>query len=600
MENGGHALVVYDDLSKQAEAYRQMSLLLRRPPGREAYPGDVFYLHSRLLERAAKLSDERGAGSLTALPIIETKAGDVSAYIPTNVISITDGQIYLQDDLFKSGIRPAVDVGISVSRVGSAAQIKAMKTAVGTLKSDLQQFRELQAFAAFGSDLDALSRAQLDRGVRLTELLKQGLNSPMPVQEQVVSIYAGTNGYLDPITVEDVRRFENELHRMVPLAPRRPARRHRQDGQHRRHGRVPGGAQGLCGAVPVVSCRRRRADARGSGRGHAAPGRHRLHVARRRNRARGLIVRCPVAKNASFADASRASSRPRRSRARWNSSPRPAWSRRNNARSAARPYSRQITQVIEHLAAGGTTIDHPLLNQTDDVQKVAFVVITSDRGMAGAYNSAVIRATERELMAHREAGRDYELILIGRKAESYFRFRHYRIEASFTGVSDTPNYENAREIAELVADKFISGQVQRVELDLHRIRVAGQPAGRDAPLSPAREHGVRRGGRFGARRVGGCRRVRTVSPGLLAALLPRYVEARLFGAMLEGAASEHASRQRAMKAATDNADELQTKLTRQMNRARQDAITTEIMEIVSGAEALRGDDIEALIELAET
>jgi F-type H+-transporting ATPase subunit alpha len=211
MENGGHALVVYDDLSKQAEAYRQMSLLLRRPPGREAYPGDVFYLHSRLLERAAKLSDERGAGSLTALPIIETKAGDVSAYIPTNVISITDGQIYLQDDLFKSGIRPAVDVGISVSRVGSAAQIKAMKTAVGTLKSDLQQFRELQAFAAFGSDLDALSRAQLDRGVRLTELLKQGLNSPMPVQEQVVSIFAGTNGYLDPIEVSDVRRFENEL-----------------------------------------------------------------------------------------------------------------------------------------------------------------------------------------------------------------------------------------------------------------------------------------------------------------------------------------------------------------------------------------------------
>lgn len=173
MDNGEHALVVYDDLSKQAEAYRQMALLLRRPPGREAYPGDVFYLHSRLLERAAKLSDELGAGSLTALPVIETKAGDVSAYIPTNVISITDGQIFLQDDLFKSGVRPAVDVGISVSRVGSAAQIKAMKTAVGTLKSDLQQFRELESFAAFGSDLDAVSQAQLDRGYRLTELLKQ-------------------------------------------------------------------------------------------------------------------------------------------------------------------------------------------------------------------------------------------------------------------------------------------------------------------------------------------------------------------------------------------------------------------------------------------
>jgi F-type H+-transporting ATPase subunit alpha len=211
MDNGEHALVVYDDLSKQAEAYRQMALLLRRPPGREAYPGDVFYLHSRLLERAAKLSDELGAGSLTALPVIETKAGDVSAYIPTNVISITDGQIFLQDDLFKSGVRPAVDVGISVSRVGSAAQIKAMKTAVGTLKSDLQQFRELESFAAFGSDLDAVSQAQLDRGYRLTELLKQGINSPMKVEEQVVSLFAGTQGYLDNIPVEDVSRFENGL-----------------------------------------------------------------------------------------------------------------------------------------------------------------------------------------------------------------------------------------------------------------------------------------------------------------------------------------------------------------------------------------------------
>jgi F-type H+/Na+-transporting ATPase subunit alpha len=211
MENGQHALVVYDDLSKQAEAYRQLSLLLRRPPGREAYPGDVFYLHSRLLERAAKLNDERGAGSLTALPVIETKAGDVSAYIPTNVISITDGQIYLQDDLFKSGVRPAVDVGISVSRVGGAAQIKAMKGVSGTLKLDLAQFRELEAFATFGSELDAVSKAQLERGARLVELLKQGLHAPMPVEEQVVSIYAGTNGYLDDIETSAVKAFETGL-----------------------------------------------------------------------------------------------------------------------------------------------------------------------------------------------------------------------------------------------------------------------------------------------------------------------------------------------------------------------------------------------------
>lgn len=211
MDNSEHALIVYDDLSKQAEAYRQLALLLRRPPGREAYPGDVFYLHSRLLERAAKLSDDLGAGSLTALPVIETKAGDVSAYIPTNVISITDGQVYLQDDLFKSGVRPAVDVGISVSRVGGAAQIKAMRKVSGTLKLDLAQFRELEAFATFGSELDKVSASQLERGYRLTELLKQGLNSPMPVEEQVIVIYAGTNGYLDDLPVADVKRFEADL-----------------------------------------------------------------------------------------------------------------------------------------------------------------------------------------------------------------------------------------------------------------------------------------------------------------------------------------------------------------------------------------------------
>jgi F-type H+-transporting ATPase subunit alpha len=211
MENGEHALIVYDDLSKQAEAYRQLSLLLRRPPGREAYPGDVFYLHSRLLERAAKLSDERGGGSLTALPIIETKGGDVSAYIPTNVISITDGQIYLESDLFYAGVRPAINVGISVSRVGGAAQIKAMRSAAGTLKIDLAQFRELEAFATFGSELDKVSQAQLDRGYRLTELLKQPQNAPMPVEEQVIVIYAGSNGWIDDVPVSEVRRFESEM-----------------------------------------------------------------------------------------------------------------------------------------------------------------------------------------------------------------------------------------------------------------------------------------------------------------------------------------------------------------------------------------------------
>ena len=211
MYQGKHVLIVFDDLSKQAEAYRAVSLLLRRPPGREAYPGDVFYLHSRLLERCAKLSDDLGAGSMTGLPVIETKANDVSAYIPTNVISITDGQIFLQSDLFNADQRPAVDVGISVSRVGGAAQVKAMKQVSGTLKLDLAQYRSLEAFAMFASDLDAASRAQLTRGARLMELLKQGQYSPYPVADQVASIWAGTKGKLDDVPLQDVRRFETEL-----------------------------------------------------------------------------------------------------------------------------------------------------------------------------------------------------------------------------------------------------------------------------------------------------------------------------------------------------------------------------------------------------
>ena len=211
MYAGKHVLIVFDDLTKQAEAYRAISLLLRRPPGREAYPGDVFYLHSRLLERCAKLSDDLGGGSLTGLPVIETKANDISAYIPTNVISITDGQCFLESDLFNQGVRPAINVGVSVSRVGGAAQIKAMKEVAGSLRLDLSQFRELESFAAFASDLDATSKAQLERGARLVELLKQPQYQPAPVEEQVVSIFLGTGGHLDSVPVEDVRRFETEF-----------------------------------------------------------------------------------------------------------------------------------------------------------------------------------------------------------------------------------------------------------------------------------------------------------------------------------------------------------------------------------------------------
>ena len=242
-DNGMHAVIVYDDLSKQAVSYRQMSLLLRRPPGREAYPGDVFYLHSRLLERAAKMNEEHGAGSLTALPIIETQANDVSAYIPTNVISITDGQIFLETNLFYKGIRPAINVGLSVSRVGSAAQVKAMRQVAGSIKLELAQYRELEAFSQFASDLDAATQRQLARGARLTELLKQDQYAPLSMEEQVVSIFAGVNGYLDSIGV----RGRDPLRGPVSRRDSRQGRRYSRNGPRGRRGqrRDRGKAQGL-------------------------------------------------------------------------------------------------------------------------------------------------------------------------------------------------------------------------------------------------------------------------------------------------------------------------------------------------------------------
>ena len=250
-DSSRHALVVYDDLSKHAQSYREISLLLRRPPGREAYPGDVFYLHSRLLERAAKLNSSLGGGSLTALPIIETQAGDLSAYIPTNVISITDGQIFLESDLFHQGVRPAINVGNSVSRVGGSAQIKAMRQVAGSLRLDLAQYRELAAFAQFGSDLDKSTQAQLNRGRRLVEILKQPQYQPLGVEKQVVIVYAATKGFLDQVPVEDVRRYEEDLYRYLETSAPACAERHRRQESHRRRGegRAGSGAERVQQAV---------------------------------------------------------------------------------------------------------------------------------------------------------------------------------------------------------------------------------------------------------------------------------------------------------------------------------------------------------------
>ena len=501
MENGEHALVIYDDLSKQAEAYRQVSLLLRRPPGREAYPGDVFYLHSRLLERAAKLSDDRGAGSLTALPVIETKAGDVSAYIPTNVISITDGQIFLQDDLFKSGIRPAVDVGISVSRVGGAAQVKAMKTAVGTLKGDLQQFRELEAFAAFGSDLDAVSKAQLERGYRLTELLKQGVNSPLPVEEQVVSIYAGTHGYLDGVPISDVRRFESELldwfrSREAADARRRYAQTGAIDDVDDFDARVKAFAdqfetsEAAAGTEPEAAeqgaeqttmvdaettlpeedlSRAEGLESSGSGtgtRGRTVPGGKERELRRRIGsiqstkkitRAMELIAATRVVK---------------------------AMQRAN----AARPYARLITSVIEDLAAGGAEIDHPLLRQAPEIRNVGFIVITGDRGLAGAYNTSVIRTAERQVHGPRVGGQGLFAVLRGPQVGQLLplpqlshRPRHVGVQRQPLLCRRPPHRRDRQRVLPV-------GGCRPGGADLHRVRVDGHPASGGAALPASDRH----------------------------------------------------------------------------------------------------------------
>jgi hypothetical protein len=349
MYDGKHVLIVFDDLSKQAEAYRAVSLLLRRPPGREAYPGDVFYLHSRLLERCAKLSDELGGGSMTGLPVIETKGNDVSAYIPTNVISITDGQCFLETDLFNAGVRPAINVGISVSRVGGAAQPRAMRAVSGRLRVDLAQYRELEAFAAFGSDLDRASQQQLARGARMVELLKQPASSPFPIGQEIVSIWAGTNGKLDDVEVGDVRRFEAELlstsgctsRSCSTSSPRRsrsrttwcpPSSRSSTSSRRsssrarrmpRRHRSRP--------ARGVVRTRGRPPLPRPPGRARTAPpttpsppGRPPLPAPASRRSSRW------VPSFASTGAGSVRSSRPRRSQRRWSSSPRRASSRRSS------------------------------------------------------------------------------------------------------------------------------------------------------------------------------------------------------------------------------------------------------------------------------
>src|SRR5579884_558106 len=512
-DNGMHAVICYDDLSKQAVAYRQMSLLLRRPPGREAFPGDVFYLHSRLLERAAKLNADYGLGSLTALPIIETQANDVSAYIPTNVISITDGQIFLETDLFYQGIRPAINVGLSVSRVGSAAQTKAMKKVAGSIKLELAQYREMAAFAQFGSDLDASTQKLLARGARLTELLKQPQFNPMPVEEQVASIYAGTQGFLDSVDVKDVTRYEAAMLSFL--------RSEKPDVLRKiRIGSVKS-TQKITKALNMVAASKLR-------------------------------------------------------RAQQNAT-------------AARPYSQRMTSVVASLASRITVGPQTpkLLTGTGKDETHLIIVATSDRGLAGAFNSNIVRLVRRtadELIAN---GKTVLFYIVGRKGRPVIqRLYPKQIIAQYdTSEMKNPSYAEAQAIAKDIIDRYVTDGIDVVHLAYANFRstlVQEPTVEQIIPVAPRAAEDTRVKGSASLAAV----EYEPDEEEILADLLPRNIAVQVYRALLENQAGFYGSQMTAMDNATRNAGDMINRLTIQYNRSRQAAITTELVEIISGAEAL--------------
>ncbi len=459
MYNGKHVLIVYDDLSKQAVAYRELSLLLRRPPGREAYPGDVFYLHSRLLERSAKLSDDLGGGSITALPIIQTQAGDISAYIATNVISITDGQIFLQENLFNSGIRPAIDAGSSVSRVGGSAQIKAMKKVAGTLRLDLASYRELEAFTQFGSDLDAATQAKLNRGRRTVEVLKQPLHKPLPVEKQVLILYALTHGFLDSVPVDQILDFEEALYDYF-------------DSHHE-----------------------------------------------------------------------------------------------------------DIFETIRSTKDLGSS--NPMLDARP-VRKSGYIVITSDKGLVGGYNSTILKAVLDMIKRDHDSEDEYAIISIGGTGSDFFKARNMNVAFELRGLEDQPSFDQVGKIIskavgmyqnELFDELYVCYNHHINSLS-REVRVEKMLPIADFDPNESEGHVLTK---F---------ELEPDRDTILDQLLPQYAESLIYGAIVDAKTAEHAAGMTAMQTATDNAKKIINDLTIQYNRARQAAITQEITEIVGGASAL--------------
>ena len=556
-DNGMHAVIIYDDLSKQAVAYRQMSLLLRRPPGREAYPGDVFYLHSRLLERAAKMNDERGAGSLTALPVIETQANDVSAYIPTNVISITDGQIFLETDLFYQGIRPAVNVGLSVSRVGSSAQTKAMKKVAGRIKGELAQYREMAAFAQFGSDLDATTQRLLNRGARLTELLKQPQFSPLKMEEQVCVIYAGVNGYLDPLPVARVRAFEDGL-----LGTLRS--QHGDILSDIRNARDLSDAttaklKGVVDAYAKTFAVTRTYGMNGEGRNPMPPqgyaGAYRRHQG-------------DAEDHQGHADGRGLEAAPRHRGRRGLAALRGTHGK--GARQYRRFGRRQPGAAPRLLAGTGADRVHLL------------VVCTGERGLCGPFNSAIVRLARERANALLADGKEVKFFCVGRKGFDQLKrlYEDRIIEAVDLRSVRQIKFENADGIGRKIVGLFEAGQFDVCTLFFSRFKSVMAQLPTAQQLIPSV---------FPATGGSGPSAVYEYEPDeedILAELLPRNISVQIFRALMENAASFYGAQMTAMDNATRNAGDMIRKQTLTYNRTRQAMITKELIEIISGAEAL--------------
>ena len=583
-DNGMHAVIIYDDLSKQAVAYRQMSLLLRRPPGREAYPGDVFYLHSRLLERAAKLNKDHGSGSLTALPVIETQANDVSAYIPTNVISITDGQIFLETDLFFQGIRPAVNVGLSVSRVGSSAQTKAMKKVAGKIKGELAQYREMAAFAQFGSDLDASTQRLLNRGSRLTELLKQPQFSPLKMEEQVCVIWAGTNGYLDALPLGKVRAFEDGLLSLLRgknvdilnAHPRQPRslRRHRRQAEERGRRLRQDVCLIICrcgparwpdwmpGTRPGMTNEGLRSD-RGSDR------RGELRMASLKD------MRVRIASTKATQKITKAMQMVAASKLR----------RAQTAAEAARPYAEKMDAVISNIAgaAAGSPGAPALLAGTGKDQVHLLLVCTGERGLSGAFNSSIVRLARERALALINQGKEVKFFCVGRKGYEQLRrnFEKQIVEHLDLRSVRQLGFVNAEDIAKKVLARFEAGEFDVCTLFYSRFKsvIAQIPTAQQIiPLvveAPAANAGPATSYEY-----------EPEEDEILTRLLPRNLAVQIFRALLENNASFYGAQMSAMDNATRNAGDMIRKQTLIYNRTRQAMITKELIEIISGAEAM--------------